>query len=269
MRNIKLLISFDGTDFCGWQRQNNLPTLQGIIEDKLAIICNQPVTLHGAGRTDSGVHALGMVANFETSSDIACHGLQKGLNSLLPEAIRILAVEDADQYFHARKSASAKTYWYYFSTVPIVLATSRLYVTALPGPFDAQEVEKCLQSILGCHDFSSFEATGSRDKTRTQGRGAVRTILDAFLDQDQKTGQFKLVLRGDGFLRKMVRNIAGTLFEVGQGRMTADQFQQALAAKDRHLAGQTAPACGLFLSHIEYDREETRRASLLAKTTLK
>ncbi len=252
MRNIKLLISFDGTDFCGWQRQHGLPTVQGVIEEVLAVICNQPITLHGAGRTDSGVHALGMVANFLTSSDITCYGLQKGLNSLLPEAIRILAVEDVDHHFHARKSARAKTYWYHFSIAPFVLATSRLYVTALPGPFDLEGVEKCLQSVHGCHDFSSFEATGSRDKTRKGGRGAVRTIMDASVVEVLNPHQFKLVLRGDGFLRKMVRNIAGTLFEVGQGRMTAEQFNEALEAKDRNQAGPTAPACGLFLANIEY-----------------
>ncbi len=252
MRNIKLLISFDGTDFCGWQRQQKLPTIQGVIEEKLAIICNQPIVLHGAGRTDSGVHALGMVANFQTSSDITCHGLQKGLNSLLPEAIVILAVDDVEPDFHARKSAQAKTYWYHFSTAPFVVATSRLYVASLPGPFDCKEVEKCLASILGEHDFSSFEATGSRDTTRTSGRGAVRTILDASLVQEDNPQQFKLVLRGDGFLRKMVRNIAGTLFEVGQGRMTVSQFQEILEGKDRNFAGPTAPACGLFLHHIEY-----------------
>lgn len=257
MRNIKLLISFDGTDFCGWQAQKGLPTLQGVIEEKLAVICNQSIVLHGAGRTDTGVHALGMVANFLTSSKISCYGLQKGLNSLLPDAIRILAVEDVDPDFHARKSALAKTYWYYFSLAPVVLATSRLYVTSLPAPFDFEEVGKCLQSLLGCHDFSSFEATGSRDKTRIEGRGAFRTIMAATLVQDQNPQQFKLVLRGDGFLRKMVRNIAGTLFEVGQGRMTAAQFQEVLAAKDRDQAGPTAPACGLFLSHIEYNRAET------------
>ena len=255
MRNIKLLISFDGTDFCGWQRQENQPTVQGVLEETLAIICNQPITLHGAGRTDSGVHALGMVANFETSSDITCHGLQKGLNSLLPDAIRVLAANDVEQHFHARKSARAKTYWYYFSTEAIVPATSRLYVTSLPGPFDVDEVNKCLKIIVGSHDFSSFEATGSRDLTRTSGRGAVRTMIDASLLQEQNGHQFKLVLRGDGFLRKMVRNIAGTLFEVGQGRMTVQQFKKVLEAKDRNLAGPTAPACGLFLKHIEYDEE--------------
>ncbi len=269
MRNTKLLISFDGTDFCGWQRQKDLhlPTVQGVIEDTLAVICNQPIALHGAGRTDSGVHALGMVANFLTSSEITCYGLQKGLNSLLPEAIRILAVEDVDHDFHARKSARAKTYCYYFSIAPVVLATSRLYVTSLTGPFDFDEVRKCLRSLLGSHDFSSFEATGSRDKSRTSGRGAVRTIWEAALLQDQNPQQFKLVLRGDGFLRKMVRNIVGTLFEVGQGRMNAEQFHQALEAKDRNQAGPTAPACGLFLNHIEYDGEKLAGSSLLAETT--
>ncbi|MEN8256666.1 MAG: tRNA pseudouridine(38-40) synthase TruA [Thermodesulfobacteriota bacterium] len=269
MRNIKLLISFDGTDFCGWQRQQNLPTVQGLIEETLAIICNQSIILHGAGRTDSGVHALGMVANFLTSSDIACSGLQKGLNSLLPEAIRILAVDDVGQDFHARKSARAKTYWYHFSTEPMVLATSRLYVTSLPGPFDGKEVGRCLKTILGNHDFSSFEATGSRDISRTSGRGAVRTILDASLVLGQNPHQFKLMLRGDGFLRKMVRNIAGTLFEVGQGRMTAQQFLEVLEAKDRNLAGPTAPACGLFLSHIEYDGTEAANSAPVANNKLK
>lgn len=256
MRNIKLLISFDGTEFCGWQRQKNLPTLQGLIEDKLAVICNHPITLHGSGRTDSGVHALGMVANFLTASDITCYGLQKGLNSLLPVAIRILGVEDVDHSFHARKSATAKTYWYFFSTEPIVLATQSRYVTSLPGSFDLAEVDKCLPSIIGCHDFSSFEATGSRDTSRIGGRGAVRTIMDAYMVHDQNPDHFKLVLRGDGFLRKMVRNITGTLFEVGQGRLNAEGFKEVLEAKDRNQAGPTAPACGLFLSHLEYDREK-------------
>jgi tRNA pseudouridine38-40 synthase len=268
MRNITLLISFDGTDFCGWQRQRGLPTLQGSIEAKLAVICNEPVTLHGAGRTDSGVHALGMVANFQTHSDISCHGLQKGLNSLLPEAIRVMAVADVGPDFHARKSALAKTYWYYFSTAPLVPATSRLYVAALPGPFDPAAVDACLRIILGRHDFSSFEATGSRDKARTEGRGAVRTILAASLELDRRSATHKLVLRGDGFLRKMVRNITGTLFEVGQGRMTVAQFQRVLEARDRNLAGQTAPACGLFLSHIEYDGRELLPASFLTKKSL-
>ncbi len=269
MRNIKLVISFDGTDFCGWQAQRDLPTVQGVIEDRLTVICNHPIILHGAGRTDSGVHAFGMVANFSTGSKISCYGLQKGLNSLLPDAIRILAAEDVDHDFHARKSARAKTYCYYFSIAPIVLATNRLYVTSLTGPFDFDQVDKCLQGLLGCHDFSSFEATGSRDKTRTSGRGAVRTIMGATLVEDQNPQQFKLVLRGDGFLRKMVRNITGTLFEVGQGRMTAEQFQEVLEGKDRNLAGPTAPACGLFLNDIEYDGGEQGSSSLRGKKYFK
>lgn len=255
MRNIKLLISFDGTDFCGWQRQRQLPTIQGIIEEKLAVICNEPVVLHGAGRTDSGVHALAMVANFTTASAIACHGLQKGLNSLLPPAIRIHHVADVERGFHARKSALTKTYCYYFSTADMVPATSRLYVTSLPGPFALPQVVECLEMLLGCHDFTSFEATGSRDRSRTEGRGAVRTLLAASLVGEQEPQLHKLVLRGDGFLRKMVRNIVGTLFEVGQGRMSIGRFQEVLAGGDRTLAGPTAPACGLFLSHIEYDSD--------------
>ncbi|PLX49025.1 MAG: tRNA pseudouridine(38-40) synthase TruA [Desulfobulbaceae bacterium] len=256
MRNIKLLISFDGTDFCGWQRQQKLPTIQGIIEEKLAVICNEPVVLHGAGRTDSGVHALAMVANFTTASAIACHGLQKGLNSLLPPAIRIHHVVDVDSGFHARKSALAKTYCYYFSTAAMVPATSRLYVTSLPGPFALPQVQKCLALLRGRHDFSSFEATGSRDRSRTTGRGAVRTLFEATLRGQGDPDLYKLVLRGDGFLRKMVRNIVGTLFEVGQGRMSVSRFQEVIAARDRNQAGPTASACGLFLTHIEYSDEE-------------
>ncbi|MDA3834258.1 MAG: tRNA pseudouridine(38-40) synthase TruA [Spirochaetales bacterium] len=255
MRTVRLLISFDGGNYCGWQRQQNQPTIQGAVEEQLAVICNEEIVLHGAGRTDAGVHAYGMVAHFHTSSTVSCYNLLSGLNSRLHTTIRILAVDDVPASFHARKSATGKQYWYFFSCADVLVATRIPVVAHFPKLTHLERMRQCLPLLLGTHDFSSFEAVGSRDLTRTPGRGAVRTLTYVQIETSDTRfpEEYKLILHGDGFLRKMVRNIAGTLFEVGLGRMSVADFAQVIKARDRHCAGPTAPACGLFLYCVNYD----------------
>lgn len=253
-RNLKLLLAYDGTAYAGWQRQKGAPTVQGEVEEKLAVMTGQPVTLHGAGRTDAGVHALGMVANFHTESTIPAEGLRRGLNSMLADDIRVLAVEEVAADFHARFSATGKAYCYRLTFEEIVLPTERLYLARFPGPGDFDRMAACLPYLLGEHDFSSFEATGSRDPEQEGGRGAVRRIDIAAISADAENGRRgRLFVAGNGFLRHMVRNIIGTLVEVGQGRRTPEEFGQLLAARDRTQAGPTAPAHGLFLHEVFYE----------------
>ncbi|MBE0584444.1 MAG: tRNA pseudouridine(38-40) synthase TruA [Desulfofustis sp.] len=251
MRTIKLVIAYDGTDYCGWQRQNNGASIQQEIERAAGIICNRQVTLHGAGRTDAGVHALGMTAHFTTSATLTCRALQKGFNALLPGAIRIITVEDESDGFHARFSALAKTYRYAFFTGPVLCPLQRLTTAHLPYLVSPDAIAAGLKMITGTHDFSSFETSGSRDKTRTSGRGAVRTIFRAEI-YEPHPNLFHLSLTGDGFLRQMVRNIAGTLLEVGRGKRDLPEFMAILQARDRNRAGPTAPARGLTLLTVHY-----------------
>lgn len=254
MRTIKLLISFDGRNYCGWQRQNLQPTIQGAIEDRLTAICNDRIALHGAGRTDAGVHAYGMVAHFQTTSRISPYNLLRGLNSLLDPDIRIHEVVDMPSSFHARKSAIGKQYWYFFCCAEVLAATRIPVVAHIPKLIHLDRVKECLPFLQGTHDFASFEAVGSRDLSVVTGRGAVRTLSKVGIEPSEPSfsHEYKLMLHGDGFLRKMVRNIAGTLFEVGIGRMSVADFKAVVLAKDRKIAGPTAPACGLFLHHVDY-----------------
>lgn len=250
MRNIRLRIAYDGTAYAGWQRQAVQPTIQGLLEDKISLMTTAAVTLHGAGRTDAGVHALGMVANFHTLSSVPCAGFVKGLNSLLPDDIRILEAEQVDPDFQARFRAKGKVYAYQFLCSPIILPHQRLYYAHISSPLDLVKMESALSLLVGEHDFSCFEAAGSRDLSVVGGRGAVRQIFAAYL-QRQGDG-WGMVIHGDGFLRHMVRNIAGTVFEVGQGKRSLPDVIETLAARDRSRAGMTAPAKGLFLNEVIY-----------------
>ena len=249
-RNIKLLLAFDGTGYAGWQKQKAEKTVQGTIEERLAVMTGEAVCLHGSGRTDAGVHALGMVANFHTAADIPCQGFLQGLNSMLPKDIRVLAASDASPDFHARRDARGKTYWYNFTDRPVQLPTERLYAAHVPGGLDFEAMRRGLGRIAGTHDFSSFEGAGSRDP-EIGGRGAVRTITEALLE-DGGMHVHRIVISGDGFLRHMVRNIVGTVFEVGRGRLSPAEVAAILAARDRSAAGPTAPAAGLFLKEVFY-----------------
>jgi tRNA pseudouridine38-40 synthase len=251
MRNIRLTIAYDGTDYSGWQRQKNAITIQGEIERCLQIISTNPVSLHGAGRTDAGVHAKAMVANFHTEAAISCPTFIRGLNGLLPRSIRILDSCEEDHDFHARFSAKAKTYTYSLFTGPIQLPIQRLYSVHTRDISHQERIELCLEKMRGTHDFASFEASGSRDLNAPSRRGSVRTVSQAtFTKVSPETYHFQFT--ADGFLRHMVRNLVGTLLEAGKGKRTVIEFEETLQARNRSTAGPTAPAHGLVLEKIFY-----------------
>jgi tRNA pseudouridine38-40 synthase len=252
-RAIKLLLAYDGTRYAGWQRQKDLPTIQGVLEEKLAVMTGRPVVLHGAGRTDAGVHALGMVANFATPAVIPCSGFLKGLNSMLPADIRVLAAEETEQEFHARYSATGKCYFYNLTVGRVMMPAERFYSILIHPAPDWEKVRACLRMLVGRHDFSSFEATGSRDPDNENGLGAVREIHAAEVCPDgRQPEKFRIVISGNGFLRHMVRNIVGTVVEVGQGKRTEEDFRVLLKSRNRAAAGPTMPARGLFLKEVYY-----------------
>ncbi len=256
-RNIRLTIAFDGTAYNGWQRQKNAPTIQGTVEQKLAVLCGEQIHIHGAGRTDAGVHALGMVAHFKTIAARPLSTFTRGLNSMLPHDIRILEACEMPSDFHSRYQALAKTYRYDFFTGDIMPPIRRLYEAHLPGSFDLTACRESLQLLIGRHDFASFEGAGSRDPLQKNGRGAIRTIFQAQCSPIAgQPDKWSFSITGDGFLRHMVRNIVGTLRQVGIGKISTDNFAAILAARDRQNAGPTAPACGLFLEKIYYDRQK-------------
>ena len=251
MKTIRLLIAFDGTNFHGWQLQPDAPTIQGELEKHIFTIHNRHITLHGAGRTDAGVHANGMVAHFHTDKDLSCSAWQQALNSMLPASIRILQVTEEDDTFHARFSARKKTYVYSIFNGEILLPQQRLYTAHIRRPLDFFAMKNCLPMLIGTHDFSSFESAGSRDPEIREQNGSIRTIIEAFFtSHEDKFHSFTIT--GDGFLRHMVRNIVGTLLEVGLKRRTEQGFQEAMMGKKRAAAGATAPAHGLTLQKIYY-----------------
>lgn len=251
-RNVRLRLAYDGTEFAGWQRQAALPTIQGLIEAGLETMTRAPVTLHGAGRTDAGVHARGMVANFYTEARIPVEAFSRGLNAMLPLAIRVLESDEAPLAFHSRYDATGKTYAYYLFTGPVQSPLRRLYQAQTRGPFDLEAVCACLGLLIGTHDFSSFEGAGSRDLTSEGGRGAVRSLLAADCRADDEPGSWRFTFTGDGFLRHMVRNLVGTLILAAHNRLDPADCRAILAARDRAQAGPTAEARGLFLEEVHY-----------------
>ncbi len=252
-RRIKLLISYDGTNYSGWQRQKHDSTIQGEIEKCLAIMTRDEIFLHGAGRTDGGVHAETMVAHFDCHSTISDADFMRGLNSMLPGAIRISHAITCDTSFHSRFSATGKRYHYVIFQGKVQPPHSRLYAVHVTSKLLLEPINECLKAIQGTHDFASFENSGSRDKSITNGRGAVRTIYKATLHSTMP-GQLVLEFIGDGFLKNMVRNLVGTILDVGRGKITVEEFKAILEAKNRSMGGATAPAHGLFLKEVFYGK---------------
>lgn len=245
-RNFKLTIEYDGSDFHGWQRQVNAITVQGCLEGVLQQLTGQPVTLHGSGRTDAGVHALAQTASFKCSTRLNNAQLQRGLNSLLPAAIRILALSEVPLAFHARYAATGKIYRYQIINQPTAPAIGRQYFWHLEKPLDRDAMRQSLPHIQGEHDFKAFEGAGAP-------RGhTIRQITTASL-QEQQPGQLHLTFEGNGFLRHQVRNLVGTLVLVGQGRLQPADVERILNSRDRCQAGPTAPAWGLFLVKVLYN----------------
>jgi tRNA pseudouridine38-40 synthase len=245
-RVLKLTIAYDGTRFVGWQRQAAGESIQELIEGALATFEGAPVTVHGAGRTDAGVHALGQVASVELAAAHDTAAIQRGLNVRLPPEIRILTVEEAASGFHARFSARAKTYQYRIRNASVVSPFERLYVWHVPGPLEVGAMAEAAAALVGTHDFASFQSAGSPIT------GTVRTIARSTLAREAD-GLLVYDVEGTGFLRHMVRAIVGTLVEIGQRRRPVSSMASLLAGRTRADAGATAPPHGLFLVHVNYD----------------
>jgi tRNA pseudouridine38-40 synthase len=245
MPNFKIIIEYDGSAYHGWQRQATDRTLQGEIENALMTMTKNCVTLIGSGRTDAGVHAVNQVANFRCNTQLAPEVFQKGLNSLLPEDIVITSCKMVPEKFHARYDAKSKTYHYRMLNRSLPVAISRQYAWHIRKKLDLSAMQEALKCIIGNHDFKAFEGSGSPRAT------TIRRIINADLVETDDD-YLVLIIEGDGFLKFMVRNIAGTLVDVGLSRITPDGFKQVLASKDRNLAGITAPARGLFLMEVKY-----------------
>jgi tRNA pseudouridine38-40 synthase len=250
MRMLKLTVAYDGAGYVGWQRQPEGTSIQGVLEEAIARLEGHDVTVTGAGRTDAGVHALGQVASVRVSSAIPCENYVRALNVSLPSDIRVRRVEEVPETFHARFDARHKTYRYRVLNAPIASPFEARYAWHVTFPLDVDAMRAALAFCVGEHDFATFQGTGS------SVRDTVRTIEHASIDcsTSEEGGRIlHVTLTGTGFLRHMVRNIVGTLVEVGRGRWPPAELSRLLAAKDRAEAGRTAPPQGLFLVEVLYE----------------
>lgn len=240
----KLTIQYDGTDFVGWQRQATGTSIQGLIEAALEPIEGAPVTVHGAGRTDAGVHAVAQVASVALSTSLDEQALRRALNAVLPAEVRITDVERAADDFHARFSAREKTYEYRIVNGPFVSPFEHRYVWHVPYPLNVTSIRQAAEVLVGTHDFAALGAAGREMKS------TERTVTDIDLEFDDP--HLSISVSADGFLRHMVRTIAGTLVEVGTGRAAPRAIAEGLASRERGRMGPTAPARGLFLVSVRY-----------------
>jgi tRNA pseudouridine38-40 synthase len=258
MRNIRLVLSYDGTDFSGWQRQPEAPTIQGCLEAALERIVGKRTQVWGSGRTDAGVHALNQVANFKTDCRIPGANLLKALNDALPPTVRVKAAEEVAEEFHARYDARSKTYRYRIHQAPISSPFVGRFAWHYPYALDRARMAEAARLIEGEHDFTSFAAAAGEDPRAPASHepetapSPVRTIFSSRLLWRSRTSMLIYEVRGAGFLHHMVRNLVGTLVEVGKGKLQPRDLLRILEARDRALAGPTAPAQGLYLVKVEY-----------------
>jgi tRNA pseudouridine38-40 synthase len=245
MRNIKLIVEYDGTAYCGWQRQRNGLSIQQLLEESIGRMTGKESRVIGSGRTDAGVHALGQVAHFHTDSLFGERNFLMGINSLLPADITVREVREVDLSFHARFDVKSKVYLYRICNRPVRPALERHRAWFIWHPLDIERIERALDLFLGRHDFSSLCST------HTDSPDHARTILDIGVMEDD-SGMINISLEADGFLRYMVRNIVGALVDVGRGKFSRGDVAGILAAKDRRKAGLTAPPQGLFLKEVKY-----------------
>jgi tRNA pseudouridine38-40 synthase len=269
-RWLKLTVAYDGTAYAGWQVQPSEPTVQAAFETAWHEITRETLRVTAAGRTDAGVHALGQVVGVATDSQLSTAELHRGLNAVLPEDVAIVAVEEARAGFHATYDAVAKTYRYQIHNGRTPDVFNRCYVWHYPQPLDAEKMHAAAHALVGKHDFSSFESAGSErpDAIRTLSAVDVKRGWLGSSDseppvaasggsaqprpQPPNADRITVEVAGDGFLYNMVRAIVGTLVEVGKGSRDVSWPAEVLAARDRRLAGQTAPPQGLFLVRVEY-----------------
>jgi len=252
MRYFKLIIAYDGTDFHGWQMQSNKPTIQGEIVNVLRRITQENVQLHGAGRTDAGVHALGQIGSFRTQSTLSAGEFQRALNALLPPTIRIVAAEEVGPDFNARWSARGKIYRYRLYRGKVVPPMLWRYVLHYPFPLDEDAMRDASARFVGMHDFASFAAsTGSEEDDKE--RSTEREIYSTELVRSSDSEELIFTVRGRSFLRYMVRKIVGTLLDVGRGKLKPDDIDRLYELKDRSKSGPTVPPQGLCMVSVELE----------------
>jgi tRNA pseudouridine38-40 synthase len=252
MRNFKITIAYDGTDFHGWQMQSGKPTIQGEIVKVLQQLTQEQIILHGAGRTDAGVHALGQVGSFRTQSGLSAQDFQRALNALMPSAIRIVAAEEVGPNFHARWSAIGKTYRYRLYRGRVVPPALWRYVLHYPFPLDEDAMRIAASRFVGPHDFASFAAsTGSEDDDRE--RSTVREIYASELARSEDGEELVYTVRGRSFLRYMVRKMVGTLLDVGRSKLVPDDILRLYQLRDRSKSGPTVPPQGLIMVAVEHE----------------
>ena len=258
LRNIRLLLEYDGTRYHGWQRQMDAATIQGVVEAAVARLTGEAIALIGSGRTDAGVHALGQVANFRTQSAIPLQAFHKGLNSLLPRDIAVLSAAEAPPSFHARKSARAKTYEYRILNRETRSPLHRHHAWWIASPLNLAAMAGAAAALPGEHDFTAFRASGS------DNHNPVRRVLAATW-RDWPGGWLSFTITATGFLRGMVRSLVGTMAEVGRGKAPPTQLAELLTSGERRRAGPTAPPQGLYLVEVFYENEAVSQDKGLAK----
>jgi tRNA pseudouridine38-40 synthase len=245
VRTLKITLAYDGTRFVGWQRQAEGESIQGLLEDALARFEGAPVTAHGAGRTDAGVHALGQVASTRVTFLHDPRTLTRALNAHLPPDVRVVSVNDVDESFHARFSARAKTYRYRIRNTAVADPFDRAFVWHLPEPLAQGAMAEAAAMLVGTHDFSAFRSVGS------EVANSVRTVWRS--EWRSNDGLLTYEVSGDGFLRHMVRAVVGTLVEIGRGWRQPAEIAALVSGATRAEAGATAPPHGLFLVSVDYD----------------
>ena len=246
MRNIKLTIEYDGKDFNGWQKQPNKLNIQGTIEQAIKSITGEDVELNASGRTDAGVHALGQVANFKTNSQIPIEKFAIAINSRLKKSIVIKKAEEVDERFHSRLNCKRKTYRYIINNSPYGTAIYRYLETHIPQKLNVEKMKKAVKYFIGEHDFKAFKASG------TSSKSSIRTIYKAEVLK-MPNNRIYIELTGNGFLYNMVRIIAGTLVDVGTGKIKPEDIEKIIESKDRTNAGKTLPPQGLYLVCVNYN----------------
>ncbi len=244
MKNYKICVQYDGTKYNGWQRQKNTKnTIQERFENVLSLMCNRPVEIFASGRTDAGVHAVAQVANFKCETDLSCAEIMDYLNHYLPTDILVTDIEEVDERFHSRLNAVSKTYEYTIATKkPDVFIRKYVYFPDVVP--DVEKMQKAAELLLGAHDFLGFSSVGKTKKS------TVRTINS--IDITENNGLIKIEINANGFLYNMVRIIAGTLFDIGTGKLSANDIENIFNTKRRDDAGTTLPACGLKLVKVFY-----------------
>jgi len=244
MRNIKLIIEFDGSNFCGWQRQPKGRTVQKIIETAILKATGEEIMINGSSRTDAGVHAREMVANFFTNSTIPGDKFREALNTRLPEDVSIIKSEEVDENFHARYSSKGKTYSYTIVNRYERLSLGHQYLCHYRYNLNIDEMKKACQYFIGSHDFRAFMSPGSSIKT------TVRNIKELYIEQ--KGDRIKIYITADGFLYNMVRIIVGTLLKIGNGKLKAEEIEKIIIEGNRKRAGMCVPPNGLVLEKVFY-----------------